>query len=230
MKKIILAVAVCMVCITLVKAQGSKGNIFMGATLGTASYSSSSPTFTYSDGSFNKSNTKEFSLSVDPEIGVYLTDHFIFGGNLDVSYTHDKESQTMTQNGVSNIATTTDQANYMIGPFVRYYFFDKTPSKTLFYLQGSAAIGSGNNSSSVITVDPGGTNTSSTSSSGVFAYNLLGAIGITHYIQKNIGLDLGVAYVYSHDSYSENFGGNTTKVSGATNRLRLNAGFNFVLP
>jgi len=232
MKKVLLAVIACIAVTTVVKAQTAKGNLFIGTSIGSTSYNSATDDYSFTNGTSSNTNRKSYNLGLSPSIGVFLTDHFILGGNLGVTYNHIK---TTDNTAASSDMVTTNTTLFSIGPFARYYIFNSTPSKTMFYLQAAGNIGAGSGSSS----GSGSNFTSNGDLKGIFSYNGSGGIGITHFIRKNIGLDVGVGYVYEHEKYTST---TTTTTGGAgststsedvathTHGVALSAGFHFFLP
>ncbi|WP_295671078.1 hypothetical protein [uncultured Mucilaginibacter sp.] len=239
MKKILLAAVVCISGLTTVKAQVAKGNLFVGSDIGATSYNSGTVTFDYSNGSVQKTNNKKFDLGISPSLGVFVTDHLVFGGSLDVNYSHLKDNITSTApEGTSSVATS-NSSTYSIGPFLRYYFFNTAPSKTLFYVQGLATVGSGSGSTNISHVSPGNNYVNTSNDNNMFLFKANASLGITHFIGKNVGLDVAVGYLYNYEKYTTNFNnqpenGNANSGSVKTtlpeNGIGLSAGFHFFLP
>jgi hypothetical protein len=244
MKKTILIFAGCLLAITSVKAQLAKGNLFIGTGLGTTTYNFGTYTYTYPDANVKTQDEKDYSLTLSPSIGVFLTDHLIFGGSLGLSYSNEKINETSTIDNYLVDNTTSNTTTATIGPFVRYYFFDAQPTKTVFYFQADAGVGFGGGSSTGSTLSTA--NTSATSSgniNGLFIFKAGGALGLTHFIQKNIGLDVSVGYTYDDESYNTTANTQSTTAGGVVssasnsfkakvpqNGIALSAGFHFFIP
>jgi hypothetical protein len=243
MKKIILSLATCAIALTSVKAQMAKGNLFMGTVLGTTTYNFGTFTYNYSDANIKTEDQKHYSLSLRPSMGVFLTDHLIFGGTLALSYSHDQDNISNTTDNLLINNGTTNSTTFSVGPFVRYYFFDSQPAKTLFYLQAEAGVGTGGGSTTESTLNTANTSISSSgTTNGMFVFRGGGSLGLTHFIQKNIGLDIGVGYAYDYESYTSTLSTQTTPSSGAAatgsssykakvpqNGITLSAGFHFFI-
>jgi hypothetical protein len=217
MKKILLALALCAGVLTGVNAQTAKGNLFLGTGLGATSYNTGNYTFDYSDGNNVSQNDKKYALSLSPSIGVFLTDHLVFGGSLDVSYDHEKSVLNNTDPTQVGSISTTNSTNYSVGPFLRYYFFNTTPSSTLFYLQGNAGIGSGSQNSTQNSTNTSTSNVYTAHAGSLLLFNAAGSLGITHFVSKTIGLDLAVSYLYNYEKYTDNFSNVTTNSAGVPN-------------
>jgi hypothetical protein len=244
MKKPLLILAVFFIALTSASAQTTKGTLFVGTTLGTTAYDFGTSTYTYTDADVKSQDQKNYSLSLSPQIGVFLTDHLIFGGSLDLSYAHNTDNVSNTTDNLLINDATTNTTTFSAGPFVRYYFFDSKPSKTLLYFQAEAGAGAGGGSSTGSTLNTANTSTSTTgNTSGEFIFRAGGSLGLTHFIQKNIGLDIGVGYSYDYENYSTSTTTQTTTAAGASTSapgsykakvpqsgISLTAGFHFFIP
>jgi hypothetical protein len=204
MKKVIFAILGCVACLTNVKGQMTKGNLFMGTTLGAATYNNGNYSYDYSDGNVQKQDDKKYAVTLAPQIGVFVTDHLVFGGSLGFGYNHEDNFITNTTDGALSHDRTTNNTTFYLGPFFRYYFFDAAPKKAVFYVQAQASAGTGGGNTS----DNYTTTTGSTAATGTinneFVFMAGGGIGMTYLIDKNIGLDLGVDYLYNYDKYTNN--------------------------
>jgi hypothetical protein len=244
MKKTILIFAGCLLAMTGVKAQLAKGNLFIGTDLGTTTYNFGTYTYTYPDANVKSQVEKDYSIGISPSIGVFLTDHLIFGGSLNVAYSNQKINETSTIDNYLVDNTTSNTTTATIGPFIRYYFFDSQPAKTVFYFQADAGVGSGGGSSTGSTLSTTNTTTTSTGNiNGMFIFKAGGALGLTHFISRNIGLDVSVGYAYDDESYNDSSTQQSTTSGGvvgnASNSFKakvpqsgiaLSAGFHFFIP
>lgn len=241
MKKSILVLLIGIAGLTSVNAQMTKGNLFIGTGLGAATYNTGNYNFNYSDGNVRAQDAKDFSLSVSPQMGVFLSDHLVFGGTLDLAYDHTKNNISNTTDGLSANNSTLNSTTFAIGPFLRYYFYNSPESKTVFYLQGDAAAGIGGGSTTQSVVNENGSSTySNGSNSNTFVFRGGGGLGVTHFITKDIGLDFGVGYLYSYQKYTNNFTDQVTTAGGVSsstpgsfkatvpqNGFSVSAGFHF---
>ena len=244
MKKTILIFAGCLLAITSVKAQLAKGNLFIGTDLGTTAYDFGTYNYTYPDGNVKTQDAKDYSLTLSPAMGVFLTDHLIFGGSLGLSYSNEKVNETSMVDNYLIDNTTSNTTTATIGPFVRYYFFDAQPTKTLFYFQADAGVGFGGGGSTAATLSTTNTNATTTDNiNGMFIFKAGGALGLTHFIQKNIGLDVSVGYAYDDESYNTTSNTQSTTAGGVVSNssnsfkakvpqsgIALSAGFHFFIP
>jgi len=239
MKKIILTMAVCIAGLTGVKAQIAKGNLFVGSTIGATTYNWGTYTYDYSTGNNQKLDNKKYSINLTPSLGVFVTDHLVFGGNLDVGYDHTKNDVTNTDPAGTGTQTTVNSSTYSVGPFLRYYFFNTTPSKTLVYIQGVATVGTGSGSTNESHINTDDNLIYTANDNNMFLFKANGSLGITHFIGKNIGLDVAVGYMYDYEKYTTNFtnqpgsGGSSSgsiKTTLPENGIALSAGFHFFLP
>ena len=243
MKKIFFIIAACFIGITSVKAQIAKGNLFVGTGIGSTTYNFGNYSYTYSDANVKNQDQKAYTLNLSPSIGVFLTDHLIFGGSLNLAYDHNKTDISNTTDNFLTNNSTVNTTTFTAGPFVRYYFFDAEPKNTLVFVQADAAVGTGGGSTNGSTLY---TNNSATSSNGntngMFVFKAGGAIGVTHFIQKNIGLDISVGYGYDLQKYTATLNTQTTNAAGLVsntsssykasipqNGITLAAGFHFFI-
>jgi len=242
MKKIFLAVSIGIAGLTVVKGQQTKGSLFIGTGAGTAVYNSGNYNYNYSYGNIKNLDAKTFELNFNESIGVYLTDHFVFGGSLNVAYNHEKDNATNTNAIVLTDVATTNATTFAIGPFMRYYFFNTTPSKTQFYVEAAGAIGTGSGNTAEATAGNASSSVITGNTSGVLVYRARGGLGLTHYITKNIGLDFQAGYLYNYDKQTTNYNSQTTnsgqvtssqysaKITLPTNGVEFLAGFHLLIP
>ena len=238
MKRIFLVLAICFTGLTSLKAQLAKGNLFVGSTIGSTAYNWGTNTYLYSAGNTQKLDSKQFAIDLTPSLGVFVTNHLVFGGSLDVGYSHNKSDVTNTDGSVVPTQTTINNSTYSIGPFLRYYFYNSTPSKTLLYVEGRATVGSGSGSTNELDSNTGNTTYTATDNN-VFLFTAAGSLGVTHFITKNIGLDVALGYSYDYEKYTTDFtfdpnSGNTSsgskKATLPQSGITLFAGFHFFLP
>ncbi len=210
-------------------AQFSKGTIFVGPTIGSNSLQWSSDNLNY-DGSNNdvlrSGSAKTYNINIGPQLGVFLTNHIVLGASVNYSLTLRKGTTNTTL--LNNLATNTRSRTYTnavsSGPFLRYYFFNKL-SKNLFYTQINAAVGtgfgnstgSGNNISSSYVSD-GKVNST-------FTWNAGGGVGLTHFFNNFIGMDIALGYAYNssknQNTNNEHTTANVTKVlTSSTNNYK----------
>ena len=205
MKKILTTVVALTLCITVVKAQLAKGNLFVGSSFGVASYTGINTNYNFSDGTTRLQNQDNYNVNIDPQYGVFLTDHLILGGMLILDYNNDKTVISNNEPTVSNSTSTVISTLFSAGPFVRYYFYDSTPSNTVLYLQADAALGTGGGSSSGSGSNTGSSYVSSGKLSQFFLYRGGFAVGVTHFVNQTLGLDFSVGYDYLHEHYTDNY-------------------------
>jgi hypothetical protein len=210
-------------------AQFSKGTIFVGPTLGTNSYQSASDNLNYSSGNNNtrSASSKTYTLTIGPQLGVFITDHLVLGASVNYSLSS-KSTTTNTVLTNSNLLTAnakTYTSTFTAGPFLRYYYF-KTLSKNMFYTQLNGTLGTGSGGSS----GSGNNNITSTYQSngtinGIFSWNAGGSVGLTHFFNDFVGMDIAVGYSYTSTASSDQNNVNTTinateKVTSAPNNYK----------
>jgi hypothetical protein len=145
MKKVMFMLsAACIFFAANVKAQFSKGTVMLGTTIGTTGYSSANSAYDYDAGNTRSTGTHTYSFSIGPQVGVFLTQHLVFGATPSVSFTSSHVSTTSisatgTQTGST---TTTNTTTVSIGPFLRDYFAS-VPGNNWFYAQVNGSVGTG---------------------------------------------------------------------------------------
>jgi hypothetical protein len=214
MKKTILIFSACSALAFSALALFSKGTIFVGPTLGTNSYQTTSDNLNYSAGNNNirTASTKTYTLTMGPQVGVFVTDHLVLGGsvNYSLSVRNTNTNASLTNNNSITANTKTNTSTVNAGPFARYYYFDKL-SKTMFYAQLNGTLGTGNGGSS----GNGNNNNTSTYQSngtinGIFAWNAGGSIGFTYFFNDVVGMDMAVGYSYTSTTSNDHNNTNTT--------------------
>ncbi|HZY39913.1 MAG TPA: hypothetical protein VFE53_24835 [Mucilaginibacter sp.] len=243
MKKILTTVLACIFGLTLVNAQIAKGNLFVGSSFGYASYTSIDNTYDYTGGGTRQQNQNNYALDITPTYGVFVTDHLILGGMFELDYNHDKTDIANFEGPVSNSTNTVVSSLFSIGPFLRYYFYNTKPTSTVLYLQAGAALGTGGGSSSGSGSNSTSSYVSSAKLSGYFLYRGAFAVGITHFVEGNLGLDVSLGYDYLHEHYTGDYSTATTidatgivhnssssaGIKSITNGIVITAGFHYFI-
>jgi hypothetical protein len=241
MKRTFLTAVLCLAGIVFANAQSNKGTLFFGTSIESTTYSNTYDNYSLSDGNFKTNHEKAFDLSFNPTVGVFLTNHLIFGGTIGITHSYDKTDLTNTDiltSGTqsSNGITTDNTTGYSIGPFVRYYIFDGKPGKTLFYLQGNTSVGTGSGHSDYSYHNSVTSNTSDGNINGIFSWQGGGSVGVTHFFGKNVGLDFAAGYAYTHEKFNEQYNNNpsntdyTASANSGTYGFTLGLGFHFFMP
>ncbi len=140
-------------------------------------------------------------MSAGPQAGVFLSNHFLLGGMLGYNITSRKTDVTTSSSIHAPVTANTKTTSYTlnIGPVMRYYFYNKL-SKNLFYLQASGTVGTGNGTSSGNGINVNSTYVSDGKVSNIFTWNAGGGIGLTHFFNKTVGMDIGLGYGYTSTS------------------------------
>lgn len=215
-------------------AQFTKGTVMLGTTIGTTGFSSANSDYSYDAGNARSTGTHTFTLSVGPQVGVFLTHHLVFGAtpSLNLSSSHVSTTNTATTGTQTGSTTTTTTTTVSVGPFLRDYFA-MVPGNNWFYVQVNGSVGSGSGSSSGSSYTTSNTASTTGSVSGIFNWNAGGSLGLTHFFYKRIGMDVALGYLYSHaHNYNVNNTVTTAKNTGSTsqsaNNYTLSTGTNGV--
>ena len=213
------------------QAQFKKGTLMVGTTVGSTSYSSANSDYDYDNGQLRNTDTKTFGFSVGPQLGIFFTRNMVVGATLSLSLTSTHTITNISNAGV-NTGTDTKTTNTTlgIGPYLRYYFASQF-SHNMFFAQvdGSVATGTGSTSGSGFTATT--TTETSGSVSGIFNWNAGGSLGLEHFFDPRIGMDVAVGYHYTHAKSQNRNTTNTThdansSVTTATNNYGLATGTN----
>jgi hypothetical protein len=225
MKKLITLALFTLGFIITLKAQLSKGTVFVGTTIGTSSYASESDNLDYTSGTNINRDTKSktYAFSVGPLVGVFVTNHLVVGGTINYSITHRKSNETL-QSSV-NVPTTafTNTTTYTvnIGPFARYYFYNKPTSRNAIYLQVNATAGTGNGTTTNSGVNVNSSYTTDGQVSNITNWNAGTSLGLTHFFSHTVGMDVAFGYTYT-SSKSDNNNNTTTTTNGGIATSVLN--------
>lgn len=199
MKKQILAALVCSVGMLHASAQTLKGTMFVGASVGTTTYSQTTNDYTYPDGGTKNSDAHAYSLSLTPQVGVFVTNHLILAGNLGLSDSHNRTTTSITETSPSSSVSTTNTTTVDLGPMLRYYFYENKPLRTMLYMQAQGTVGFGAGNTSGGGFSTNSSYTSSGTTSGIITWTGGGYLGVTHWIRPDIGIDFGLGYVHSYE-------------------------------
>ena len=220
------------ICTLKTQAQFKPGTLMLGSTIGTSAYSNANADYSYDNGQAKTTGTNTYTFSLGPQLGVFISARIVLGGTLscNLSTSHSSTTTTNTNNtqtgSISNSTTTT----VSFGPFLRYYFAG-VPAKNWFYLQANAAAGTGSGTSSGSSYTTTTIGSTDGKVSDIFTWNAAGSIGMTHFFDKHVGMDIALGYSYAHNHNYNIVQSNTTnKVTGAfstsSNNYTLNAGTN----
>jgi hypothetical protein len=222
MKKAIFAMIASFVFFLGTNAQFTKGTVMLGTAIGTTGYSSANSDYSYDAGNAKSTGTNTFTLSFGPQIGVFLTQHLVFGAtpSLNLSTSHASTTNTSATGVQTGSTTTTTTTTVSIGPFLRDYFV-MVPGNNWFYVQVNGSAGSGSGSSSGNSYTATSTANTNGKVSDILNWNAGGSLGLTHFFYKHIGMDVALGYLYSHaHNYNVN---NTYTTNKSTGDISQNA-------
>jgi hypothetical protein len=231
-RSILLATMASLLILSRSNAQFKRGTLMVGTTIGTTGFSSATSDYGYDDGEAKTTDTKTYSLSVGPQIGVFLSRNFVLGGTFTFNLSNSQANSTTlnTNSTASGSKTNTTTSTVSLGPFMRYYFAG-LPARNWFYMQVNGALGTGSGSNSGNSYTSTTTATTNGSVSNIMNWNAGGSFGMTHFFDRHIGMDIALGYNYSHaHNYNVN-NTNTTNIStdkltASTNNYTLNTGTN----
>lgn len=197
MKKTIL-LAIFAIGISMTNAQTKKGDMLVGTSFGSMSFTSSKSSTTYSNTPTEyNSDGNSFSISLNPNIAWFIQDNLAVGGGVSLSFYNSKSDSSNTSSTTTSTSKY-NQPSFYIGPFARYYFggSEKGMPFTQLSLQYGISGGKSDSSSS-----SGATSTTTTKPKGDWNAGL--NFGYEHFISKYVGIFgmIGVNYGKSKTSY-----------------------------
>ena len=199
MKKLFMSVFLMALCGVML-AQNKKGNKLVGVSVGSGGYSSSKYDYMYSSTTTTyNGDSRSFNIGISPDIGCYLTDKFVLGASLGLSYYSSKSNSGNS----SSTTTSTSDANslyFSVGPYARLYL-GKNNAKGMPYVQLNTGL-------SFYPSDNGEASNSTNTyhykykTKKYIALNLGPRFGYEHFFNENIGLHYYIGYNYSKYKYT----------------------------
>ena len=194
MKKISICVLALLTVFTI-QAQNKKGNHLVGVSVGSGSYNSNKNDYFYSTSTTTyNGDSKNFSIGIGPEVGWYLTDNFVVGTYLGLSYYHSK------YNSGNSVTTVTSNSNssslyFSMGPYARLYL-GKNNSKGMPYISLLTGLSfypsdNGESSNSINTYHY------TYKTKNYFSWNIGPRVGYEHFLNQHIGLHYYLGYNYT---------------------------------
>lgn len=174
MKKYLFGMLICLLTSTSIFSQTEKGNFYIGggSDFRFYKYERGSKSDHSSYDSSQKSNSSGFAMNLKG--GYFLTDRFLVGVSLPISY---------TKSDASNINyTEVGLFSFSVGPFVRRYLEGE---KWKFFLEAGVAFGSKERPKFYY---------DGTYKSSVFQYN--GGLGVALFLNRKVSLDFMMNYNY----------------------------------
>lgn len=172
-------------------AQLKKGDMLVGVSFGSISYTNSDSRTTYSNTpTVYNSDGSSFSISINPNVAWFIQDNLAIGGGVSVSFYTAKSESSNTSSTTTSTSKSTQPAIY-IGPLARYYF-GGSPKGSPF-AQANLQIGfSGGKSESKTST--GASSETTTKPKG--DWNAGVAFGYEHFITPNVGLLGSIGFNY----------------------------------
>lgn len=184
--------------IASINAQTKKGDLLLGTSFGSMSFTDSKSTTTYSNTpTVYSSNGNSFSISVNPTVAWFVQDNLAVGAGVSLSFYTSKSDSSNT----SSTTTSTSKSNqpaFYIGPYARYYFGGSEKGMPFAQASFQFGISGGKSNSSTSTGS-----TSETTSKPKGDWNGGVSLGYEHFVSKYIGIFgmVGVNYGKSKTTY-----------------------------
>ncbi|MFT3933803.1 MAG: outer membrane beta-barrel protein [Chitinophagaceae bacterium] len=191
MKKVIFpALTFCVLTYTGL-AQTKKGDKIVGVSFGSISYTNSKAQTTYSNTpTVYNSDGSSFSISVNPNVALFVKDNLAIGGGVTMSFYTSKSNSSNTSSTTTSDNKST-QPDIYIGPLARYYFGGS--SKGMPYVQANFQIGFSFGKSESKT-STGASSETKTKPKGDWNAGI--ALGYEHFVTPNIGLFGSIGFNY----------------------------------
>ena len=184
-----------------VHAQFNKGDRMVGASVASILYNTGSADITVASIGSNTSLIKNYSVSIIPSIGWFISENTAVGFTANLNPTGQKT--TYEQNGSTYQSDKSNGFNIGLGGFVRNYF--KSSGSLLPFGQAGVNAGISNLKTEGFFYGGAGASaykqTYTGNSSGGFFANAALTTGVTRMMGENAGLDLYLGYIFS---YSKN--------------------------
>ncbi len=200
MKKISICALALLTAFTM-QAQNKKGNLLAGVNFGGSgiSFGNSETSYSYIPSTLFKQKNNSFSLSINPNIGFYISDNFVVGGNITINpYTYKYDNSNTG-------STTTSQSKYHaiylgIGPYGRFYFGDNK-GKGMPFLQVNTGINFVPGYKYDYTTSTG-SNDYTEKYNSYTSWNAEAQLGYEHFINEIIGIQYALGYSYRYYKYT----------------------------
>lgn len=181
-----------------VNAQFKKGDKMLGTSIASILYNTGGSDISATPGGNSKSLFNNYSVSIIPQMGWFLSGSTVVGFTADLNPYGQKN--IYKQNGLTYQSDKASGLNLGVGGFVRNYF--KKTGKYLPFAQAGANLGITNYKTDGFFYGGSGASAykqtyTGNSSGGFFANGSIQA-GITKMMGENAGLELYIGYTYSY--------------------------------
>jgi hypothetical protein len=226
---------------SLSQAQFKKGNLLIEGNFGNISFGKNKNENT-SGGVTSKSESNNFSLSLYPRVGIFVSDNVVVGTTLGLGGGGTK-ADYFNAAGKKTSDYKSGYTYVQLIPFLRYYFGPAT-SKTRFY--GQAGVGVYTDLSNKY--DSKNYNAGTGAVTSTFKYNYpkqyfsLSAdalVGLNYFMTDNVAFNANLGYSYTNVSQTSNYtsvtGGISTtspdnKYKNTSGRVNWNMGLTIIIP
>jgi hypothetical protein len=224
-------------------AQLKKGNLLVETSFGNIGYSKYDNK-SESLGTSSKNDGSNISFNLYPRVGLFISDKFVVGAELDI-YTNSSKYNYFNTTGVKTSDSKSSNTSLGLLPFVRYYFAASKNGKSFFYGQAGGGINMeiANNYESKSYSGSTGILTSTFKYDYTKKYTTLSgnaSLGWNHFLSDNVALNFNLGYRYSQYKYSYSY--TSTPVSGTptigpeqtytsiNNGINWGMGFTMIIP
>jgi len=183
--------------VSIAGAQFSKGDRMVGSSIGAIFFNSAKTDYTYPAPTtgFTRSETG-FGINLSPNYGWFVSGNTVVGATMILSFERNKYSDEDASNGNTFNEDETNQFSIGFGGFARNYF--KSSGSTMPFAQVGFNFGMNSTKSEGFYFSSGNKSTYDGKSSGGFFANAGLTGGLTKMLNKNVGLDISLGYVFSY--------------------------------
>lgn len=216
--------------------QFTKGTRTLGFNFGGIGYNSRNTDEDYTDSRFGlrTKSQNDFSLSINPSYGVFLSNQLLLGGGLSVSYNRSKyeEKYDFVFNSSSNSLV------MGLNVYSRYYFAGKNNLFPYGQINFGIGFGNGSGESTERYISRDSSIIEDFTQKGILNVNAGFSAGVTKMLNKSVGIDFSLGYNLNmfnstisptfsrvvRGSTTESGSGGEYKSSNITNGLGINVG------
>jgi hypothetical protein len=185
-------------CFTAARAQFQKGNRMIGASIGSGNYLTGTTNFTYPNTQGYKASSNQFSLSVTPTYGIFLSPSLVIGGSINLATSYERIDNKSLRDTTfsSSRASNTDLG---LGVFARYFLSAEGKGFPWLQLFVNGGTGFGKTSGFSFGSDATGAYRDSYTgkTAGRFFFNTGLNLGYTRMLNPGLGLEAFAGYQYS---------------------------------
>jgi|GEM_PF-6125286 len=189
-------------------AQLKKGTFLTEANFGDLYYSQSASKYVSGGIQSAKYKGNYLSFSLYPTVGIFLTERFVLGAELDILYSSSK-STSFDKNDIKSSKSNSSSLSLGLLPFGRYYFWKSGDEKSMFYAQlGGGIYGNITRKNEYTAFNTSGEESYKTKYDYPKKYNSLSGnvmVGWNRFLTENIAFNVNLGYEYTKTAETYKF-------------------------